>query len=199
MFSPDEVWTAICSTGFQKEWQEGLLLLNSHGNIIHANESAASFFNLAPQKLTGTSFLSLFNRRERRLLSERLRDPPTTPLRYLLTREVNSTIRTYALTMHPVRERERIKLIVVTLHDFTRIEQLQQERDRSLDRERTCIESISHHFFNPLAIAKGYLQLAQEESDNGSEAKLRAASEALDRIEEVVKTIIRTGNLDNVK
>jgi len=196
---PEEIGTTICSTRQRDESQEGLLLLNPRGHIIHANESAAAFFGLPSSKLTGKPFLALFSRREQRLLAERYKNLRDTPLRYLMTREEDGDIRTHALTIHPVQERGKTLMLVITLHDFTRIENLQRERDCSLNRERTCIESISHHFFNPLAIAKGYLQLAQEESGNGSEAKLRAASQALDRIEKVVKTIISTGDLDELK
>jgi len=195
---PEEIETTICSTSQREEGQEGLLLLNPRGHIIHANESVAAFFGLPAHKLTGKPFLALFNRREQRMLAERYKKIQDMPLRYLMTREEDGDIRTYALTIHPVQERGKTLMLVVTLHDFTMIENLQRERDCSLNRERTCIESISHHFFNPLAIAKGYLQLAQEEADNGSEAKLRAASQALDRIEKVVKTIISTGDLGDL-
>ncbi|HHF55943.1 MAG TPA: PAS domain S-box protein, partial [Thermoplasmatales archaeon] len=69
-----------------------------------------------------------------------------------------------------------------------------EERMREmLERERRFKLDTSHYFFNPIAIAKGYLQLALED-DDGKE-KILKAIEAIERVEKVVKNITTKGEI----
>jgi len=63
----------------------------------------------------------------------------------------------------------------------------------ALEKERRFKLDTSHYFFNRIAIAKGYLQLALEE-DDGKDNILKAI-EAIDRVEKVVKNITTKGEI----
>ncbi len=69
-----------------------------------------------------------------------------------------------------------------------------EERIRkALEKEREFKLRTAHYFFNPIAIAKGYLYLAIEEGD-GKE-KIEKAIRAIERVEKVIKNITRRGEI----
>lgn len=62
---------------------------------------------------------------------------------------------------------------------------------RALEQEKQFKLRAAHYFFNPIAIAKGYLSLALEEKDD--KEKIMKAIKAIDRVEKVVKNITQRG------
>ncbi|MEA2054211.1 MAG: hypothetical protein U9O96_03715 [Candidatus Thermoplasmatota archaeon] len=83
-----------------------------------------------------------------------------------------------------------------TIRDITHIRKMERDRKNAIHRERIFKESISHYFFNPLVIAKGYIQLVIDETaDDEEKKKLEAAKTAINRIESVVKNVINNGDV----
>ena len=68
----------------------------------------------------------------------------------------------------------------------------EERMKRALEQEREFKLKTAHYFFNPITIAKGYLQLTMEE--NGKD-KILKAIEAIERVEKVVKNIITKGEI----
>ncbi|MFO8133674.1 MAG: PAS domain S-box protein [Thermoplasmatota archaeon] len=92
--------------------------------------------------------------------------------------------------------------LLVNLMDVTRHRELEDEYLRSrrrmeqaVERERRFIEDVSHHFFNPLCIAKGYLNLSMRDVDPEVQRKLQITRDAVDRMENVVKNVVRDGTI----
>lgn len=63
------------------------------------------------------------------------------------------------------------------------------------EKEKKFIEDTSHYFFNPLCIAKGYIELAKSRINGEEKIMLEKAKEAILRIERVVKNIISKGEI----
>ncbi|MCD6512780.1 MAG: PAS domain S-box protein [Thermoplasmata archaeon] len=63
------------------------------------------------------------------------------------------------------------------------------------ETKRKFIEDTSHYFFNPIAIAKGYLELAMEKRDGERDKMLNKVKEAIERIESVVRNIVEKGEI----
>ena len=59
-----------------------------------------------------------------------------------------------------------------------------------MERERRFVEDISHYFFNPLCIAKGYIDLSIKEADPEMMRRLEITKSAVNRVETVVKHIV---------
>lgn len=72
-----------------------------------------------------------------------------------------------------------------------RVKAEEKVRD-AFEKEREFKLRTAHYFFNPIAIAKGYLSLALEEKDD---AKIKKAVEAIERVERVVKNITQKGEI----
>lgn len=64
-----------------------------------------------------------------------------------------------------------------------------------LERERKFLEEVSHYFFNPLCIAKGYLDLSIPNADPQLRRKLEITKQAVSRVENVVKHIVTEGKI----
>ncbi|MBC7129349.1 MAG: hypothetical protein H5T45_06440 [Thermoplasmatales archaeon] len=68
--------------------------------------------------------------------------------------------------------------------------------DESRAKEKIFREEIAHYFFNPIAIAKGYISLLEEkELDYDTSLKIGKIREAIERIENVVKNIVMNGEI----
>ncbi len=78
------------------------------------------------------------------------------------------------------------KATLVTLMDITEIRNTYEIR-------RKFIEETSHHFFNPIAIAKGYLELAIERNEDIE--TLKKVNNAIGRIEKVIWNIVERGEI----
>lgn len=76
--------------------------------------------------------------------------------------------------------------------DITDKVKAEEEMKRALDEEKQFKLETAHYFFNPIAIAKGYLQLAKEERDID---KIKKAFDAITRVEKVVKNIVTKGEI----
>ncbi len=80
--------------------------------------------------------------------------------------------------------------------DITELKKAENEMRRALEKERKFKADTSHFFFNPLCIAKGYLELAiKDEKDARQLNKLKIISNAVERVENVVKNVVTNGEV----
>ncbi|KAA0002160.1 MAG: PAS domain S-box protein [Thermoplasmata archaeon] len=66
---------------------------------------------------------------------------------------------------------------------------------KTLEREREFKLRAAHYFFNPIAIAKGFLDLAIEEVPEKQKKRLKAVNHAIGRVEKVVKNVTQRGEI----
>ncbi len=78
--------------------------------------------------------------------------------------------------------------------DITDKVEAERKMKEALEKEREFKLRTAHYFFNPIAIAKGYLQLAIDEG-NDILPKIERAMYAIDRIEKVIKNITQRGEI----
>ncbi|RLF34236.1 MAG: hypothetical protein DRN07_00480 [Thermoplasmata archaeon] len=70
---------------------------------------------------------------------------------------------------------------------------LHKRMERALEQEREFKMATAHYFFNPICIAKGFLELALEEEDGKD--KIAKAIAAISRVESVVKNVTQRGEI----
>lgn len=94
------------------------------------------------------------------------------------------------------------KALLVNTIDITKKRMMENELKLSnkkmeeiIERERKFTEDISHYFFNPLCIAKGYIDLSMKEADPELKRKLEITRTAVDRVETVVKHVVMEGRI----
>ena len=80
--------------------------------------------------------------------------------------------------------------------DITELKKAENEMKRALEEERKFKADTAHYFFNPLCIAKGYLELAmKDERDAEQREKLKTIINAVERVENVVKNVVIKGEV----
>ncbi len=70
-----------------------------------------------------------------------------------------------------------------------------EEMERALELEKHFKADAAHFFLNPIAIAKGYMELGIEEMPEESEEKIHRARKAIKRVETVIKNIVEKGEI----
>lgn len=87
--------------------------------------------------------------------------------------------------------------ILVTVEDITdsviaekKLKDAHKKMEEVLNRERKFLEEVSHYFFNPLCIAKGYLDLSIPSADPTLKRKLEITKQAVSRVENIVKHVV---------
>jgi len=88
------------------------------------------------------------------------------------------------------------------LRDITQRKQAEKERERAmiemeraLKLEKHFKADAAHFFLNPIAIAKGYMDIHMENIDDEEQQHVTAAREAITRIEAVIKNIVEKGEI----
>lgn len=65
------------------------------------------------------------------------------------------------------------------------------QREQAVEREKRFIEEISHYFFNPLCVAKGYLLLLERNVVRDEQKKdIEGVKRAVERIENMVIDVV---------
>lgn len=80
--------------------------------------------------------------------------------------------------------------IAIAINSATLVEKV----EKALEREKEFKLRTAHYFFNPICIAKGFLELALEEEEDGREKILKAIN-AINRVEKVVKNVTQRGEI----
>ncbi len=180
-------------TGISTE--EGIMLLDTDGRCIHLSDTAASLLGRHPEKTRDIPLQELLQptSEDGDNVMNTLRDGGRLLYRSLRN---NGNATTVEIRFHRVASNGRHPQYVGVVRNLDMVKQMERNLQSQLCRERLFKECISHHFFNPLCIAQGYLQLVLNRESNGDdEAMLEAARQALARIETVVKNVIYDGEL----
>jgi PAS domain S-box-containing protein len=74
-------------------------------------------------------------------------------------------------------------------------EKAMAEMERALELEKHFKADAAHFFLNPIAIAKGYMEIAMEEMPDKPEEKISRAQRAIKRVENVIQNIVTKGEI----
>jgi len=180
---------------YKEESTEGIFILNARGDFVHLNEKALAFMEKSRSQLEGKPFTSIIPGREKRkIYSSSLLEGKG--IRYMITKHRYGRRLAFEVDVNPIMQDGKIIMFVGTIRDITHVEEMEAEAKRAFYREKVFRENVSHHFFNPLVIARGYIQLVMDGMPESDEKRrLEAAKRALGRIESVVKNVIKNGDI----
>jgi len=110
--------------------------------------------------------------------------------------EVEGILQVAATSKNPLAEKKRLlKSIAEEIAAGMAKIKAEEEMMRALEQERKFKLEAAHYFFNPIAIAKGCLDLAMEELPEEKRKKLKSAKYAIGRVEKVVKNVTQRGEI----
>ena len=145
---------------------DGVFIADARGNIIYANEKA--------------EFIHEMEREIKKIIKN--------GSMYFVME--NKEISLYPM----VKGKSRFYFGVV--RDRTEIVKMMKMMATAYEGVKAFKEDVAHYFFNPICIAKGYLQLAMEGEKNMEEkVKMEKVRVAIERIEAVVRNIVMHGKI----
>ena len=172
---------------------EGVMLLDGDGRCMYLSPTAASLLNRQPETVQGAYLPELLKHGSESNVIQALRQGGRLLYR---SPQGNGTTMAIEIRFHPVAGNDTAERYIGVVRNLDAVEHMEQNLKNQLCRERLFKECISHHFFNPLCIAQGYLHLVlNQESDGNEKFMLEAAKKSLTRIETVVKNVIYNGDL----
>ncbi|MCD6474095.1 MAG: PAS domain S-box protein [Thermoplasmata archaeon] len=109
--------------------------------------------------------------------------------------ELYGVLQVMNTSKNPLKEEDKRLLKAIAGEIAAGIAKIKAEEEmmRALEEERKFKADTAHYFFNPLAIAKGYLEMAKE--DGETKEKIEKALKAIERIEKVVKNVVTKGEI----
>ena len=160
---------------------DGIVVIDNFNRIIMANPSAENLFG---EKLVGKGIEELsISSKLRRILASRIK----------LKEEMQIKGKYFEIFSLPLTdENGEFMGSIIIFHDITERKKAEEELNKALEKEIDFRLKTAHYFFNPIAIAKGFLILAIEERGNG---KLKKVLKALERVEKVIKNIVEKGEI----
>lgn len=72
---------------------------------------------------------------------------------------------------------------------------LSDEKQRAIEEERCFKRDTAHHFFNPICIAEGNLELARRKASSDIDRELTEMERAIRRIKKVVVNVVERGEI----
>ena len=117
----------------------------------------------------------------------------TVPL--ITKNELYGVLQILNTSKNPLKESDKKLLKIIAEEIAAGIAKIkaQEEMRHALEEEKKFKADTAHYFFNPIAIAKGYLEIAKE--DGGDKEKIEKALHAIERVEKVVKNIVTKGEI----
>jgi len=170
-------------------------------NDIYWSDEIYRIFGLRPQEFGATyeAFLDMIHPEDREFVKRSVSEALSKNKHYsidhrivLPSGEVRIVHEQAAVTFDESGKSIRM---VGTVQDITERKQAEEEMRRALELEKQFKMDAAHYFFNPLAIARGYLELVIEEVPEEHKEKLKAVRHAVARVEKVVKNVTQKGEI----
>jgi PAS domain S-box-containing protein len=112
----------------------------------------------------------------------------------------DGAVKTVEATTVDMAEQET--LIMGIIRDNTQRKQAEKERERAMEEmhralalEKRFKADAAHFFLNPIAICKGYMEIALAEMGDTPGEKIRKAKRAIQRIEAVIENVVTKGEI----
>ncbi|MGC9307351.1 MAG: PAS domain S-box protein [Thermoplasmatota archaeon] len=163
--------------------------------VIWANREAAESVNESPEDLEGRKCYEVWHKRKEPCESCPVEGAIETG--EMRQGEMTSPDGRYWLIRgNPVRDDDgNIVGAVETTLDITERKQAEEEMERALENERVFKLQAAHHFFNPIAISRGYMDIVMEKLPDGEAEMIQKAHDAIMRIQRVVENIVQRGEI----
>ena len=177
--------------------QEGICIDNQDEKMIFVNDAFAKILGYRKDYLIGKSLFDFVDEEGRKILTKqaKLRRQGKSSRYELRVYTKNGQTRDLLISAVPLLKNGKyIGSISVNL-DITERKRAEEKIRILLEREREIKMEMAHYFFNPIAIAKGYMYLIMENLPRNKKENLEKAVNAVNRIENVIKNMVTKGEI----
>lgn len=164
---------------------EGIYIEDEEGKIIFANTSFANMIGYKVYDIMGKKPEEFFRQKKVKKIENE---------RYEIKATINGREKIFLHSSHKIYENDfmgKINFYLDVTEDIRRKEKMRI----LMERERNFRLKTAHYFFNPLAIAKGYMGLMIEEVNDFEREKVLKAIHAITRIENVIRNFVTKGEI----
>ncbi len=172
--------------------REGIMVVDSSDVVVKMNSQAMEFIGydatgMKVEDLDIYEDLGKYCHTEKRVKEE-------------MEIEKNGRRRFYEVLVIPLFDKYDNRVgCMLSIYDITEIKEAEEKVKnayegvkKALDKEKEFKLKTAHYFFNPLLIAKGYLDMAKEKCRS---EEIDKAINAIERIERVIKNIVKEGEI----
>ncbi len=179
---------------------DGIVTINRKGMIASCNAATLNLTGYSKDEIVGKRFSQLEFLRARenpkylKLFTAMLRGKIPKPIEVEWYRKDGTTCWT-EVHISRIKKGDKSTGFQAIARDITERKQAEEEMRRALKQERQFKLETAHYFFNPLCIARGYLDLAMKKTPEKRKKDLKAAHQAIERIEKVLENILQRGEI----
>ncbi len=184
----------------------GVLVVGSEYRISFVNDRLCEILGYPREELLGADFRQFLDEESRDMVVERYRwrqRGKGVPSRYeFAVVRKNGEKRWAEISSTVIRDSEGQTKTMAQVLDITERKQAERGREqamaemhRALELEKRFKADAAHFFLNPIAIAKGYMEIAMEEMSEGCREKIMSSRNAVTRVESVIKNIVERGEI----
>jgi len=172
--------------------REGIMVVDSSDVVVKMNSQAMEFIGydatgMKVEDLDIYEDLGKYCHTEKRVKEE-------------MEIEKNGRRRFYEVLVIPLFDKYDNRVgCMLSIYDITELKEAEEKVKnayegvkKALDKEKEFKLKTAHYFFNPLLIAKGYLDMAKEKCRS---EEIDKAINAIERIERVIKNIVKEGEI----
>ncbi len=188
LIESEEKYKAICENSLI-----GILIMKDN-DIIYINKKFSDLLGYSPEKLK-EKFFELIHPDDIKKFAEIFKG--RVEVRMF---NKNGKIKWFEMGCSPINYKG--KAFLINAIDITKriememeIKEMSDRMHKTLEKEKRFLEEISHYFFNPICIAKGYLDLTIAEVNPSIKRKLEITRKAILRVENIVKHIVTEGKI----
>jgi PAS domain S-box-containing protein len=169
-----------------------ILVVHPDHDVAYASPSVETITGVEPGAVVGENafgFVHPEDRAEFEDLFERLLDDPGEKFRYEFRIQNTDGEQVYMeASVWNLLDNPFVEGLVVNARETTERKHRERELERANEQLEQFASVISHDLRNPLSVARGHLELAQESPE---EKHLEKIDDALDRMEAIVDDVLR--------
>ncbi|KAA0006797.1 MAG: PAS domain-containing protein [Thermoplasmata archaeon] len=178
-----------------KKMYEKILELASESIYIENEEGEIIFANNAFSRMVGRNTRDIVGRRMEDILESREMKKIGNGKYEMNIHTKNGDSRLLLYSSYPLFEKRNFIGKINIGVDVTEERKREEKLKILSEREKNFRLKTAHYFFNPLAIAKGYMGLMAEELNEDEREKVLKAINAISRVENVIKNFVTRGEI----
>lgn len=173
-----------------EEMDEAVIVLNEHDRVVDANDAARALFGWEERTVVSEPIQTVWPEHAAELTRDRTDEHREEIETVTADGHHHHELRLTPLTNRDGRQVGRLAV----LRDVTHRIQREGELKRKNEQLEEFASVLSHDLRNPLSIARGYADIAQETGDEEAFERVEQAHERIDRIISDMLTLARQGH-----
>lgn len=179
---------------------DAIYTIDTEGNLKMWNTKLKELTGYTDEELAGMNIAKLLTPESLKIAREKIEYEVKTkksapPYEVSLKRKDGRIVHVEVIST-PLLKDGKVVALQGFARDITERKKAEEKMRKILEEEREFKLRTAHYFFNPIVIAKGYIELAMNQLPEKERENLQKAYHAIERVEKVVKNIVTKGKIE---